>query len=321
MTSPAPPARGVRLSWDQLPDPVRAAIEGEIGGRVAAAVTQPSGFSPGLAARLTRDDGRRVFVKAVSSGQNRHSPDLHRAEARITAALPVAAPVPRLLGVHDDGDWVALIYEDVDGAHPELPWRLDELARVVDAIVRLHEVLTPSPLSDARDVSDQPDLFRGWRSLAERTPDALDDWSRQHLDRLVALEDRWVGVAAGETLLHLDLRADNLLIRADGSVVFLDWPHARRGAAVLDVLGFAPSVAMQGGPDVDWLLARHRDAARAAPDVVLVLIAAIAGLFTHSSLRPPQPGLPTVREFQAAQARVARRWLAARLDRPQRATV
>ncbi len=313
MTSPGPPARGVRLPWDRVPDPVRLAIEGEIGGRVVAAVTQPTGFSPGLAARLTLDDGRRVFVKAVSSAQNRHSPDLHRAEARITGVLPADAPVARLLGVHDDGEWVALIYEDVDGAHPALPWRRDELARVVDAIVDLHEVLTPPPLPDVRDVADEPGLFCGWRSLAERTPDGLDDWSRRHLGRLVALEDRWVEAAAGDTLLHLDLRADNMLIRADGSVVFLDWPHARRGAPVLDVLGLAPSVGMQGGPDVDWLLARHPHAARAAPEVVLVLLAAIAGLFTHASLRPPQPGLPTVREFQAGQARVARRWLATRL--------
>ena len=313
MVTPVPPARGVRLSWEQLPDPVRASIEAEIGGRVAGAVTQPSGFSPGLAARVTLDDGRRVFVKALSSAQNPLSPDLHRAEARITAALPPDAPVPRLLGVYDDGEWVALIYEDIDGRHPVLPWRPDELAGVLDAVNDLHEALTPSPLPDVRNSRDEPGLFCGWRSLYDRTPASLDDWSREHLERLVALEDRWTDAAAGDTLLHLDLRADNLLIRSDGSVAFVDWPHARRGAAVLDIVGLAPSVGMQGGPDLDWLLARHRWAAAADPDVVLVLLAAIAGLFTHSALRPPPPGLPTVRAFQAGQARVARHWLAARL--------
>jgi aminoglycoside phosphotransferase (APT) family kinase protein len=313
MLTPVPPAHGVRLSWEQVPDPVRASIEAEIGGRVAAAETQPSGFSPGLAARITLTDGRRVFVKAVSGAQNRDSPGLHRAEARITSVLPPDAPVPRLLGVHDDGDWVALIYEDIDGRHPTLPWCTDELAGVLDAVTGLHEALTPCPVPDARAVQNEPGLFCGWRSLYDRTPATLDDWSRTHLDRLVALEDRWVDAAAGDTLLHLDLRADNLLIRADGTVAFVDWPHARRGAAVLDILGLAPSVGMQGGPDLDWLLARHRGAAAADPDVVLVLLAAIAGLFTDRSLRPPPPGLPTVRAFQAAQGRIARRWLAARL--------
>lgn len=48
---------------------------------------------------------RHAFVKAVSATQNEHSPHLHRAGARVTAALPSAAPTPKLLGVGDDGDW------------------------------------------------------------------------------------------------------------------------------------------------------------------------------------------------------------------------
>jgi hypothetical protein len=46
--TPVPPARGLRLSWEQVPDPVRASIEAEIGGRVAVAVTQPIHFAGSL---------------------------------------------------------------------------------------------------------------------------------------------------------------------------------------------------------------------------------------------------------------------------------
>jgi Ser/Thr protein kinase RdoA (MazF antagonist) len=35
-----------------------------------------------------------------------------------------------------------------------------------------------------------------------------------------------------------------------------------------------------------------------------------ADYFTERSLQPPPPGLPTVRQFQAAQGEVTRRWLA-----------
>jgi hypothetical protein len=41
--------------------------------------------------------------------------------------------------------------------------------------------------------------------------------------------------------------------------------------------------------------------------------AAVAGFFTVCALEPPPPGLPTLRPFQAAQAEVARAWLAERL--------
>ena len=89
-TLPAPPAEGERLPWSQIPAPLRAEVERLLGGRVAEAVSQRGGFSPGVAARIRLDDGRRAFVKAVGD-INPDSPGIHRAEARIAAALPAAA--------------------------------------------------------------------------------------------------------------------------------------------------------------------------------------------------------------------------------------
>ncbi|HVC22288.1 MAG TPA: hypothetical protein VNH82_02495 [Candidatus Dormibacteraeota bacterium] len=115
-----PVAGGVRMDWTSLPDTVRAGVRYLIGAKVLSALSQPSGFSPGVAARLQLSDGRRVFVKAVGSSPNRQTPDLHREEARVLAGMPDNAPTARLLGVHDDDDWVALVLEDVEGTHPQL---------------------------------------------------------------------------------------------------------------------------------------------------------------------------------------------------------
>jgi len=46
---------------------------------------------------------------------------------------------------------------------------------------------------------------------------------------------------------------------------------------------------------------------------VTALVCALAGYLTERSLRPPPPGLPTIRAFQAAHAVIGRRWLAERL--------
>lgn len=73
---------------------------------------------------------------------------------------------------------------------------------------------------------------------------------------------------------------------------------------------------MQGGPDLDWLLARHPVAAADGPRAADSLLAAIAGMLTARALRPAPPGLPTLRAFQDAQGRVAREMLAARLGNP-----
>jgi hypothetical protein len=115
---------------------------------VVSATDQPLGFSPGAAARLRTAAGRRVFVKAAGPEPNELTPIAHRREAKVAAALPDEAPVPRLLRSHDEGEggWVVLVFEDVEGRNPTVPWREDELGRTLDTLADLADLLTPSPL-------------------------------------------------------------------------------------------------------------------------------------------------------------------------------
>jgi hypothetical protein len=99
-----------------------------------------------VAARLKTATGTRAFVKAVGSELNPGSPGIHRAEARIAAALPEGTPAPRLLGFLDEDGWVALMFEDIEGVQPVLPWEAAELARVLDAVAELAVALTAAPI-------------------------------------------------------------------------------------------------------------------------------------------------------------------------------
>ena len=311
-----PAAEGVRVPWEAVPAEVRAAIEGVCGARVVEARTQPGGFSPGVAARVRCAGGARYFVKAVSAEANPHSPGMHRREGRNLAALdPLITarelPIPRLRGMVDLDPWLALILDDVDGRPPALPWRTADLERVMAALDRLAEELTPAPIGVPAIAELHAANFTGWRRLAQSDQrDRLDPWSRAHLDELAALEPSWAAHADGDTLLHSDVRADNLLLTADGGVAVVDWPHACRGAAFVEPLMFAPSVAMQGGPGLTDLLARSRAGRSAGQQSVAAVLCALAGYFTRQALRRPPPGLPTLRAFQDAQGKVARRWLA-----------
>src|SRR3954469_20591978 len=169
MTGPV--AEGVRLPYDGLSAGVRGWVDDRLGSRVVSAETQVGGFSPGVAARLVCADGTRAFVKAVSSEANSESPDMHRREAKVTAALPEVAPAPRLLATYDDGTWVALLFQDLQGRHPHLPWREDELRRVINSIDELFTDLTPCPVPDARSVDDDwRDEFARSRGAAAGGP-------------------------------------------------------------------------------------------------------------------------------------------------------
>jgi aminoglycoside phosphotransferase (APT) family kinase protein len=310
----APPATGRRLAWDDLPGWLRAEVEERLGGPVVEAVTQPSGFSPGLAVRVRLGDGRRAFVKAVGPEPNPDSPGIHRAEARTMAVLPRSAPAPRMLWSLDRDGWVALALEDVDGAHPTLPWRPDELARVLAMVADLTAALTPAPPGPPTFAERLQDTFVGWRRLAaahtagDEDLAGLDPWAARHLRRLADLEAGWPAAAQGPTLLHADLRADNLLLTPT-RVVVVDWPWACVGAAWVDLLLLLPSVAMQGGPDPEPTFAAHPVAAGVDPEAVTTTLAAVAGFLVGASRLPAPPGLPTLRSFQLGQGLVALEWL------------
>ena len=299
-----------------MPEHIRAALEDWAGAPVASAVSQRNGFSPGVAARLHLTNGDHVFVKAVGPTPNPDSPKFHRREARIIAALPDGVPVPRLRWVLDEGPagWVVLAFDEIDGVHPAQPWRDDELTLVMAGLDKLARTLTPSPLGSAVVPSAGEHVARsisGWRRLLDNPEEGLDPWSHRHLDELAELEKRAPAVVHGNTLLHFDIRADNVLLDSD-RVWFVDWPHASVGAAWFDVLAFAPSVTMQGGPPPEELMIRSPACREADPEAITAAAAAIAGFFTRQALLPPPPGLPTLRAFQAAQGAVARGWLATR---------
>lgn len=301
---------GVRLAWTELPDQVRGRVGEVLGSPVVEAVSQPGGFSPGSADRVRTGDDTRAFVKAVSATQNPDSPGLHRREAGVLATLTGSVTVPQLLGSYDDGHWVALVIEDVEGRPPELPWTDAELGRTIEALAEVSHVDAPEVWPALEDelagefgcwqrVIDEPLLDQ-----AEAAPGGLGPWLRQVAPELHGLARRTLPRLAGRAAAHTDLRADNILIDTSGAVRIVDWPWASRGAAWFDAVGLLINVRWSGDLDVrPHLPAIH--ALGATEEDVLGTLAGLAGFFVDASRRPAGPGMPTLRAFQAAQGRAA----------------
>jgi serine/threonine protein kinase len=300
-------AAGTRISWRDLPAEVRRRIERIVGGPVVETVSQTGGFSPGTADRVRTADGRRAFVKAVSPALNEHSAELARQEVRITTGLPGHVPVPRVLGSFDDGDWVVLVLEDVEGTQPRTPWVDSEIDAAVAGLTRLAHALTPAPVA----VPPVTDLlsggFGGWQRLADDPPADLDPWAADHLPTLIEASGRALAsLEGGETLAHCDIRADNILVRPDGRLVFVDWPWGATAPIWFDRVLLALNITVYGG-----------DPERVIGDlderIVTDLFAGFAGFFRDISRLPPPPSLPSVRAFQRWQADELLPWLRRRL--------
>ena len=298
-----------RIRWSDLPAPVQAAAQEIIGDEVVTAESQPGGFSPGTADRVVTRSGTRAFVKAVSPDQNVRSAQFARREGEIAAALPASAPVPRLLGRYDDGHWVLLVFEDVEGHEPRTPWVEEELAAAVAALHGLARTATPAPLDDLTAVAD--DLagpFQGWANLAATPWPELDPWATANLDELQAAAERGLAaISGGDTLVHNDIRADNIRVRPDGSVVIVDWPWACRGPQWLDSALLGMNVIFYGGDPAPAF-------AGIDPAVCWDVTAAHAGFYLDVGRDDDPLGLPAVRKFARDQGTSFLPWL--RENRP-----
>ncbi len=296
-----------RLEWAHLPPHIRTVIERRTGSPVVSAQSQTAGFTPGFASVLTCADGRRHFVKAASLKAQRPFAASYREEARKLAALPHRAPAPRLLWTHDGDDWVVLGLEYVEARSPRRPWRQEDLDAALAMVAEVAELLTPAPASLGLDdvASELADWPSCWDHLRASRPDL------PHLDEAAALAARFAEATAGTTVVHTDIRDDNILMATDGRVLACDWNWPVRGAAWLDTV-FLMIGPRGDGLDVESVLAAQpltRDVPAEHVDSVLALL---AGYFLKSADGAVPPTSPYVRDVQRWQGEVVWDWLCER---------
>lgn len=110
----------------------------------------------------------------------------------------------------------------------------------------------------------------------------------------------------GDTMLHYDLNAGNLLIAA-GRVHVLDWSSAVRGVAWIDCALFAPHLVQAGhSPAQTNLLLSRMPAWRATPPDA---VTALAALWTLFRMYQAMHGREETRAARTCAAEAGRSWL------------
>jgi len=296
-----------RLQWAHLPPGVRALVEQQCGSPVVDAASRDAGFTPGFASVLTCADGSRHFVKAASVKAQRMFADSYREEARKLAALPAETPAAALLWVHDDDEWVVLGFEYVDGRAPHRPWRRAELDVALDALARAADVLTPPP--DGLPLDGFAEEFASlpgyWDQVRAAHPQLA------HAGEAAALAARFGEVTGGDTVVHTDVRDDNILLTPDGEAVLCDWNWPVVGAAWLDTAMLM--IGPRGdGLDVDAVLAEAELTRGVPAEHIDIVIALVTAYFLKSADEPVPPTSPHIREAQRWQGEVCWDWLCER---------
>lgn len=312
-TAAVPAAKALRIPWPRLPIALREAVESFLGSVVLAATSQIGGFSSGAALRLICADGSRAFLKAIPSHGDSYALWLYDKEVRIAAELPDAFPAPRFQGRVEGAGWIGLVFDDVEGQTVPVPWSSENAGIVIHEVIRLNALATPCPVPGLVRWGGRVEDWRGWRYLVENKSEYanVSDWCMRNAPRLIDLEQSFPDAADGNTLVHSDLRSDNIILGAK-SVSFVDWAWAACGQAWIDPLIFSLYAAVQGMPDPDQLFHTHPSARSADPDAVNSVLAALAGRLLTASQEETPPKPAGLSEFQRLEARIAIDWLASR---------
>lgn len=288
---------GVRTRYDVAPAALKQWAEDLLGAHVAEVQPRSGGMSPAIAVSLTGANGATAFVKAVSSDINPDTPTHFRHEIAVLSALPPAPYRAGLLSTYDDGHWVAIALEDIDGRHPDWTSKVDR-ERVYDAVMEQSRELTPIP-PGLPGVSNRGGIVTYLETLHEPT-DAelagLPGWAAADLPHLVDLVELSLDHHRDEAFCHWDIRYDNILIReSDNQPILLDWGMARRGQRWGDAMVYG--LEWVDSPDFDAIMARLALSPQEELDVTGFL-AGIGGYLTMASTHAAPPSLPNLPAFR-----------------------
>jgi len=232
-------------------------------------------------------DGTNAFLKC---GHIPPSPQWIRDEHALFQA--VSGPFMPTFLAFEDADRPLLVLGDLMPAYWPPPWREGDIDLVLDALAEVAEVRV-----ELRRVESF--LSNGWHEVVADPAPFLStglrdaEWLERMLPTLVAAGD--AAPLHGDSLLHADVRSDNLCVKG-GRCVLVDWNHAAIGNPALDVAVWLPSLALEHGPRPD----------RFGVDELAPFV---AGFFAARAGLPKPAGAPRVREFQRAQAEVALDWV------------
>jgi hypothetical protein len=215
----------------------------------------------------------------------------------LAAYRVVSGPyAPRFLGGEDHPTQPMLAIEDLGAARWPPPWTDAAVADALAAIAAMHDSTPALPTFAEAGGNDAG----GWRDV-ERDPApflslglASQAWLEQALPAL--LEAEQACPTAGRSVAHFDIRSDNLCFAARGAVL-VDWAEACLADPTLDLGGWLPSLAFEGGPQPEAIL----------PDAPLVA-AWVSGYFAAHAGLPEIADAPFVRRVQREQLSTALPW-------------
>jgi hypothetical protein len=278
---------------------------GSLAGSAVASLEEVAGrgYTPARRLVVTFANGSTAFAKvAVSENTAEWLAAEHVVYSQVEGAF-----LPRFLG-YDERAPQVLLLEDLSPARWPPPWPNGSIESVRSALEQIAGTWPPNGVPSVEIYREE--IFSGWK-LVEQDPGPFLSYelcSREWLaDALPTLhEAAETAPVGGESLLHFDVRSDNIAL-LDERAVLVDWNWACIGNPTLDLASWAPSLHVEGGPPPEELI----------PDCPPGFPALLAGFWAaRVGLAPPPGAAPGLRDLQLAQLGVVFPWAVRALRLP-----
>lgn len=271
-------------------------MEARLSKRAVSWRAVEGGYTPAGRWVVTFEEGRSVFAKI---GTTTNTAAWLRAERRFYEA--VQAPfVPEFVAWDDDGEQPLLLLEDLSGAHWPPPWNATLVGRMREALASI--AVTPPPAGLTRLVDSAGEMFGGWSTIAADPREFLSlgicspVWLERCLPALIASEVEGAAALDGGSLLHFDVRSDNMCFAGERTLL-VDWNLACIGNPLFDVAAWLPSLEYEGGPKPEEVSTESS-----------VFAGLLSGYFASHAGLPSIPDAPFVRRVQREQLSTALPW-------------
>jgi len=206
----------------------------------------PFGLSAAERHVVLFDNGARAFVKGATDPET---------TAWLTNEFHLLEQVggrfgPEVIAWLSDGQPPVLVTTDLSSAYwpavgDTVQWRAGD----IDAVLATLEQLRAPPAGAALPPVSWPPPC--WSALVERrVPARLGLCSQEGLDRhgpeIIAFDER--AAPDGRSVVHGDVRSDNLCLLAEGQVRLVDWSVSGAGHPLHDLITLLPTLRHEGGP-------------------------------------------------------------------------
>ncbi|WP_158557931.1 phosphotransferase [Spongiactinospora gelatinilytica] len=292
-------------TWQDLPRRLREDAQTDL-GRVHTAIPLPTG-APWTAALLHTKYGCYYLKACPALEPAALSAVREQWAAAVIPSPPV--PTPSLVWSSNDHGWATMIFEYIDGRHPDLTPGSPDIPAVTETLNVLAEDMSPYNDRSIPPVSES--IYRLLLSSQVMLNDPeLPDWELYDAALDFGRGLKPAALDCGDMLLHGDLRRSKLLF-ADGEdgeqVYVLDWSRIARGAAFIEPVMFALRLIQAGHSpqQAEMLLMGVFTWDDAPPDQVTALIAT----WTLHNLHAARYGPDETRNTRSAAAQEGRSWL------------